>query len=569
MLQIASGKFFKQEPAQSNSLRGVVYTNLQLYNREPIVTAAGRLLPTSMLRNPNVAVYELTELIEDAPAPGVFMSHGVDPYLSEFAAIVSFSLNVTCTPDSELARRLTSGQQSLSADAPPRRLVRRTFDDQVWCREEEAVHLVKFVDELIGLRRKCYLAVKRAIRNYVTGLHRLADDPELMYTLLVASIESLAQNFEGPSPNWEDYPEDKRREIDRALEEGDEGIKERVKKALLEMEHTAARRRFCDFVLGHIQPSYFREEALGLDNPIGRSDLNGALKQAYDLRSRHIHTLKELPALLTAGFSHGEIFRADRTTMLTFQGMRRLAHHVITEYIARQPKVDTEDYDYRPERAGIVTVPLAPEYWVGQVENLTVSSGQRKLEGFLNQIAAGSKQETDATLTDLWDMLVQVEKMLPQMNSTQRRPFLTIYILYNRLVLPDTPMENLEKVIKRYLTEIKSPSVETMLLNLLLGTVPEWSIKEHCAVHDTYLQNQGKRSCLEIPRNLKAGLTLVLAERYRLAGETERARDLISMAVENCPGNTGLYQLEQTFDPELPISWAPEAEQPTAAQSHR
>ena len=34
-----------KEPAQSNSLRGVVYTNLQLYNREPIVTAAGRLLP--------------------------------------------------------------------------------------------------------------------------------------------------------------------------------------------------------------------------------------------------------------------------------------------------------------------------------------------------------------------------------------------------------------------------------------------------------------------------------------------------------------------------------------------
>ena len=77
------------------------------------MTAAGRLLPTNMLRNPNVAVYELTELIEDAPAPGVVKSHGVDPYLSEFTAIVSFALNVTCTPDSELARRLTSGSTRL------------------------------------------------------------------------------------------------------------------------------------------------------------------------------------------------------------------------------------------------------------------------------------------------------------------------------------------------------------------------------------------------------------------------------------------------------------------------
>lgn len=69
MLQIASGKFFKQEPAQSNCLRGVVYTILQLYVREPVETVAGRLLPTGMQQDPNAAVYELTELIEDAPAP--------------------------------------------------------------------------------------------------------------------------------------------------------------------------------------------------------------------------------------------------------------------------------------------------------------------------------------------------------------------------------------------------------------------------------------------------------------------------------------------------------------------
>ena len=496
-------------------------------------------------------------------------SHCVDPYLSEFAAIVSFALNVTCTPDSELARRLTSGRRGFSTNVPPRRLVRLAFDDQVWCREGDADHLVRIVDELIGLKRKCYLAVKRAIRNYVTGLHRLADDPELTYTLLVASIESLTQNFEGPSPNWEDYPEEKRRRIDEALEKGDEETKERVKKALLDMDHTAAKRRFCDFVFEHIQPTFFREEALRLDNPIGRSHLYGALKKAYDLRSRHIHTLKELPELLTAGFSHGEIYRANRETMLTFQGMSRLARHVITEYIARQPKVDTEDYDYRPERAGIVTAPLAPKYWVGRVENLNVSSGQRQLEGFLCQVGAVVAQETDATLTDLQNMLVQVEKMLPKMNGTQRKPFLTIYILYNRLVLPDTPMENFEKVNKRYLTEIKSPSVEAMLLHLLLGIVPEWSNPEHYAVHDNYLRDQGKRSCLKVPQNLKTGLSLTLAERYRVSGEEERARDLISVAVENCPGNTALYQLEQTFAPELPIGWAPEAGQPTASQSHR
>ena len=65
MLQIASGKLFTQKPAQSNELRGIVHTNLQLYNREPIETAAGRLLPTSIHR-------PLTGLLADG------ISHGTD-----------------------------------------------------------------------------------------------------------------------------------------------------------------------------------------------------------------------------------------------------------------------------------------------------------------------------------------------------------------------------------------------------------------------------------------------------------------------------------------------------------
>ena len=102
MLQIASGKLFTREPAQSNELRGVAYTNLQLYGREPIETAAGRLLPTSNLGDSRTAVYELTELIEDPPVPGAIASHGVDPYLSDFAAIVSFALNVNWPPSPKL-----------------------------------------------------------------------------------------------------------------------------------------------------------------------------------------------------------------------------------------------------------------------------------------------------------------------------------------------------------------------------------------------------------------------------------------------------------------------------------
>ena len=42
-------------------------------------------------------------------------------------------------------------------------------------------------------------------------MHRLADDLELAYTLFVASIESLAQQFDAFQPGWDDYDEAKRR----------------------------------------------------------------------------------------------------------------------------------------------------------------------------------------------------------------------------------------------------------------------------------------------------------------------------------------------------------------------
>ena len=58
------------------------------------------------------------------------------------------------------------------------------------------------------------LAAMRAIRSYVTGLHQLADNYELAYTLLVVSIEALEQEFDDFQPIWQDYDQRKRLAMD-------------------------------------------------------------------------------------------------------------------------------------------------------------------------------------------------------------------------------------------------------------------------------------------------------------------------------------------------------------------
>ena len=414
---------------------------------------------------------------------------------------------------------------------------------------------MEVVEDLIGLRRKNFLAAMRAIRTYARSLRRLADDPELAYTLLVASVESLMQGFRSNCPEWEDYPEDKRRRIDTALGSADVQTRGEVRKVLLEIEHVAVRRRFLDFALSHLEPSFFREEASGQENPIGRSDVPGALNQAYNLRSRHIHELKELPKLLTAGFHDGETFIVDRVTMLTIQGMTRLARHVINEYVKRQPKVATEVYDYGHERAGIVVVPLAPKYWIGRIENLNVASGRNRLEGFLVQIAAGLQDGAQAEIPDLRNLLKEVEKILPNANKAQRRSLLVLYVLFNSLSTQESKMPGLEKVLGSYQSELDCPSVEAMILHLLLGTMPNWPLEKHQALHDDYLRQQGRPSSLRIPPILRSGLSLALAERYRAFGEESKARALISTAVENSPGHPTLCDMEETFDPKKTIPW--------------
>ena len=58
-LQMASGKLFRSDPALTNELRGILYTNLDLLG--PLETNAGRLVPTDNL-GARALIYEFTSV---------------------------------------------------------------------------------------------------------------------------------------------------------------------------------------------------------------------------------------------------------------------------------------------------------------------------------------------------------------------------------------------------------------------------------------------------------------------------------------------------------------------------
>jgi hypothetical protein len=553
MLQINTGKLYPDGVQAKNQLRGVLYTNLYFASMTDIrlETAAGSILQTEPGGDPGTLIYEITEQMDQAKGVGVLVSHGVRPYLNDFAYVLSFALNVTCTTDHDITARLLSDRRSLSLHAPPSKLIKRVFDKQTWAQPRDHLLLSGFIDELLGLKRQAFLAAMRAIRTYVTGLHRIPDDVQIAYSLLVASIESLAQTFDGFEGKWADFEDGKRHKIDEALEGAAPATADAVRSALIEVEHLSLARRFREFAMDHVTPDFYREtDRIGV---LGVADLRDALRQAYTLRSRYVHTLHALPDMLSMERSYSEAIQLEHKTFLSLQGLARVARHIIMEFVRRQEKIETETYNYRFERHGVISVELAPEYWIGKSENVYAEGGRKHLEAFLQQFAG--HLEAGTPITTLEAALPRMEEILPELNQKQRLPWLALYTLYNRIVPEENRSTSHKNVIHRYQAELEAPSLESLAAHLLLEVVPPWPLTEHRALYEGYFSQRNQTRGFRAPLLFESAFGLSLAERFRAEGDVESAKVILETAAQNAPLSQDLRRLADNSDAKNAIDW--------------
>ena len=552
-LQMASGKLFRSDPARTNELRGVLYTNLDLV--APVQTDAGRLVPTNNLME-RALVYELREHMEHPPEAGVLVSRGIDPYLSDFAAVTAFGLNVVCTPDPDLKRRLLVGPPSATTGAMPKKFASATFAERVYCKPPEVKRFADFVRQLMALRRGVFLDAMRAMRTYVTGMYRLGDDPDAAYTLVLSSLEPLLAHFDAGKPTWDDYPDNRRRPIDRALRNADERIQRDVQGALLEEHKGAIGRRYRLFVKAHLDASFFRGEAAEAVSPVDRSELPRCVGHAYRLRSSYLHGSQGLPRELILGpTSATETIRVEQGTILTFEGLSRLVRHLIPQFISRQEPVPKEPYDYFREEPGMIQVELAPKYWIHQPGDFSAKAGRRRLFAFCDQIATAMRTNSPLEIIDMREMLMLVRSRLDRMKRDDRLPFIALYCLFNLVVPADDRIDDNSGIVRSYRKDLDLPTIEAMLLALFTRSVPQWDLGDHESALRDYLDGRGRDRGIRMDNLLEAGVTLELAERYRGRGNTEKANGLIRLALENHPGNQGLMRLEREFDPVERIQW--------------
>lgn len=554
MLQINSGKLFSRGVAHTNALRGVLYSNGRFYP-EDLETAAGSLRATGGERGDLAVVYELEERIEEEKeGPGILFSHTVTPYLRDFAVLASFGLNLIVSTDVNVVRRLTNSQIGFASNSPPTNFVSRFFDPQVNASPAERDAFVDFVDDLLALERKHFLAAMRAIKTYVAALHSIPDDLGLSYTLFVSSVETLVQDFDGVQTSWLDVDERKRKAVDAALQDASIDIADAVRAAIVEVEHVAMARRYRDFILSKIEASYFRTVGVAPNNLVTRRQLPLALRQAYGLRSQYIHSATPLPDALSLPHSYGEVVEINRRPVLTIQGLSRITRHVIRRFVTDGPKVETEEYDYHLERAGIVSMQLAPQYWVG-LPLTDAQQARRRLEGFLSQLAAHERGDANATLTDLRDMLGDVERLFPQATESVKPALYVLYVTFNAMVPEVSQRPNWKLFMEKHAAIGEKPSADILIGRTLLGTTDYWSLSTHQDAYDQYWRERATSSGLHAPRLFEAAAALALAERYRLDSNDDLCRKLIAEAVECHPGHEGLREFETQINTSEPIDW--------------
>lgn len=561
MLQISTGKFFTGE-AHETLRRAIYYTNYRIYREdERIETQAGSLQPVIGVHGLGALTCEIIERIEKLPGgtySGELIATGGDTLINDFAAIVSFALNITCTADLDLARRLVANERSsLGADLVPQKYVPRMFDRTVNWRSGDVADLQSFVSALMALERKSYEGVMRAIRRYVIGAHRISDDVNIAYALFVMSMESLAQNFDEFEPTWDDYDQNKRHHVDEALRKAPEALANGVRDAVLVNEHVAIARRFREFVLAHVGPSFFREETLTAVNAVSRPDLSIALRQAYSIRSSYVHHLNDIPRLLVGIGGFHETIVINGKPTLTFAGLARVARHVIKTFVAQAPKTEKEVFDWRKELPGKLTMQLAPQYWINNPQGFEVSTAQKYLVAFIEHVV-GILLQPSAKLTDIRPVLEKVEVLVTGLsNPAQRLPMLALHFLYNFFAPENFRSAGYAKFFETYENDFDSPSIISLTVHLLIDQNPEWSLPLMEDLHARYFRERHYANTLDIGRVLEAAFILKLAEQNRATGNLTRAKELIAFAVETCPGHESLRNFEALtqIDDKTAICW--------------
>lgn len=552
MLQIMQGMYFREVPLTDTVHRGIYYTNLRVYRDQSLSFVFGRLLPSTTFQGLRTLTVEAKERLETLTLNGqqeVLAATTGDQLLDEIAAVIAFCLNVTCVRDYDMARRLiATDDDTKMTRRGPTSLLRQTFDAAVVLADAAVADLDQFVQALVALERKSYEAAIRALRQVTDATLLVDEDPALAYTLIVAALESLSQAIELPAATWEEYDEPKRRRIDAAVEKLDSAARDQVRAAVLANEHHGLQRRFVAFVLNHVEPSFYRAEAVGAIRPIKATDLPNALRQAYAIRSRNVHMLKGLAREVWMAGDRSDTTLLDTGMVLSLEGLTRLSRHIVRRFVERAPTGVDSTFNYRLALPDIMRGHWAAQYWIGNANGFSCDSAPAYLNGMLELLIEGITKRSNAGLVDMTAVLEQIESTALGLSKLEDRLAMAgIMTLWNYFAPKEFRRTLKPKLVQRFDADIAKPSMVSFALLMVLDRPVTWLTDDLEVMASRRRKDRLGRKPAPMPTRIDAAIHVVLADRLLRDANKDKAMEHLGHAVETLPGLVDLINFEKAF----------------------
>jgi len=549
VLQIVTRMYFRNGvPVHSTVHREVLYTNRGFLWSGLVDLPVGELAPSTSPQPVSTVALSVTEHLEAEDPdgePSALVATGGTELVDALADLLSFGLNSVFSRDGDLVRRLVPASLDGSSRSAASKLFRGTFDPHRFVPDSELDELRRFMMQVLALRRSHFEAAMRAIRRIARVTQRAVNDPTVAYVDLVAALESLSNGTSAPAPTWDRLDGRKRRPVDEALEGADASVAARVREAVMEGERHGAKSRFVAFVMGSVSPAYFRTEATGAVLPVRGADLERAVKLAYDVRSRNVHVLEDLPPeAWVLGDRADSVSPPGMGTMLSLEGLARLARHVVRSYVDRAPAGVDPTFNWRASLPGQVRMQLAPQYWIWNAERFDHNSTSRYFSGFAEHLADTFAGRNEG-VTDMRAVLERIEQLLPGTADGPAKTFMVaIYALCHRTVAASDHRPSAASVLAEHEHFLQRPEVASFVAGLLSDQLPAWTEEQwHTLATDRRAQRSNRRH-LELPAGFDVALQVMAAERLMEAGRSDEARALARFAVEELPGDEPLMAWE-------------------------
>lgn len=507
MLQIISGKFFKSEDRYKFDAFGILYSNVVCWRA--IATPVATLHPVDS--HGAVASYVVTytnqiekEVDEQGRGLGLVRT-GDTEIVNEFRLLLIFGLRGFFATERREVEHACRTRPASAGDYVLSQVIDRLCDARVNAEAEDIARFEALVRDVLGLRRKSYLAVMSYVTNFVHALEAADTNIDLAYSMLMYGIEALSQQFGVFEPSWEDYDEKVRKRIDDLLSDDPQRL-EAVRGALLQSTQLRIQQRAAAFVEQHLPDDFFEGEHLKRRNlPLRRSFVRRSIRNAYKLRSEFVHELKRGKDL-HAAFTKYDVLTRRHEPLLTFRGLVRVADQVVRRFVETQEKVETEDIDWRSQLPGIITAEMAPQHWIWRADTFEPGRAHHRLTAFLGQLEAGE-------VTHLRDVLLKIEQLIRKKSgsASEQRAMACLYMLYHRLVRSNPELEEItatDDVLTRCDDLLSQTcSIESLLRDLLLDGALRWPRDECSAVVLMYYsETKFAANSVKLPPQMEAAL---------------------------------------------------------------